>query len=121
MRPSHGSLITVVPIFTTTIVVGSARGQTATSSVVTSPIAVTAKLGQGITQGDDFIVIEPRPVRPALVHCYSDHRIAMCFTVLGMATGGVRIEDPACVAKTYPGFWDDVRNAYVSASQAAPW
>ncbi|HVJ16344.1 MAG TPA: 3-phosphoshikimate 1-carboxyvinyltransferase [Polyangiaceae bacterium] len=79
------------------------------------------KLGQGVTQGEDFIVIEPRPVRPALVHCYADHRIAMSFTVLGMARGGVRIEDPACVAKTYPGFWDDVRACYVSAGAPAPW
>jgi 3-phosphoshikimate 1-carboxyvinyltransferase len=79
------------------------------------------KLGQKVTQGDDFIVIEPRPLRSALVHCYADHRIAMSFTVLGMACGGVRIEDPACVAKTYPGFWDDVRACYVSAGAAAPW
>jgi 3-phosphoshikimate 1-carboxyvinyltransferase len=79
------------------------------------------KLGQGVTQGDDFIVIEPRPLRPALVHCYADHRIAMSFTVLGMARGGVRIEDPACVAKTYPGFWDDVRACYLSAGVRAPF
>jgi 3-phosphoshikimate 1-carboxyvinyltransferase len=79
------------------------------------------KLGQGITQGEDSIVIDPRPVRPGVVHCYADHRIAMSFTVLGMACGGIRIEDPACVAKTYPGFWDDVRACYVSAGQAAPW
>jgi len=79
------------------------------------------KLGQGVTQGDDFIVIEPRPLRPSLVHCYADHRIAMSFAVLGMARGGVRIEDPACVAKTYPSFWDDVRACYVSAGAPAPW
>ncbi len=79
------------------------------------------KLGQKVTQGDDFILIEPRPLRPALVHCYADHRIAMSFTVLGMARGGIRIEDPGCVAKTYPGFWDDVRACYVSAGAPAPW
>ena len=45
---------------------------------------------------------------PALVRCYADHRMAMSFAVLGLARRGVVIEDPACVAKTYPGFWDDL-------------
>jgi 3-phosphoshikimate 1-carboxyvinyltransferase len=79
------------------------------------------RLGQVVTQGDDFIVITPAPVREATVHCYGDHRIAMSFTILGMATGRVRIEDPSCVAKTYPGFWDDVRGCYLAAGDPAPW
>jgi 3-phosphoshikimate 1-carboxyvinyltransferase len=79
------------------------------------------RLGQGVAQGDDFIVITPAPVREATVHCYSDHRIAMSFTILGMATGRIRIEDPGCVAKTYPGFWDDVRSCYLAAGDPAPW
>ncbi|HEV8245054.1 MAG TPA: 3-phosphoshikimate 1-carboxyvinyltransferase [Polyangiaceae bacterium] len=91
----------------------------------TDRLAATAaeleKLGQGVTQGDDFLVIEPKPLRPAVVHCYADHRMAMSFAVLGMACGGITIDDPGCVAKTYPGFWQDVRNCYVSAGAAAPW
>jgi 3-phosphoshikimate 1-carboxyvinyltransferase len=79
------------------------------------------KLGQHVTQGDDFIVIEPRPITPALVHCYNDHRIAMSFTVLGLAAGNVQIDDPACVAKTYPTFWDDVRKCYESVGQKVNW
>jgi 3-phosphoshikimate 1-carboxyvinyltransferase len=79
------------------------------------------KLGQDVTEGADFLEIRPRPLRPALVHCYADHRIAMSFAVLGLAAGGVSIDDPACVAKTYPGFWDDVRACYASVGQAAPW
>lgn len=79
------------------------------------------RLGQGVTQGDDYIVIEPRPLRPATVHCYNDHRIAMCFAVLGVATGVVTIEDPACVAKTYPGFWEDLRACYAQVGAPAPF
>ena len=37
-----------------------------------------------MTQGDDFIVIEPRPIVPATVHCYADHRIAMSFALMGL-------------------------------------
>ena len=79
------------------------------------------RLGQKVTQGDDFIIIEPRPIVPATVRCYADHRIAMSFAVLGMASGAVTIEDPACVAKTYPGFWMDLRACYLAAGAPAPW
>jgi 3-phosphoshikimate 1-carboxyvinyltransferase len=83
--------------------------------------AELARLGQGVTEGPDSIVIEPRPVTPALVRCYADHRMAMSFAVLGLSAGGVRIEDPACVAKTYPGFWDDVRGCCASVGQGVDW
>jgi len=38
-----------------------------------------------------------------------------------MAAGNVAIEDPACVAKTYPTFWDDVAACYRAAGAAIPW
>ena len=79
------------------------------------------RLGQKITQGDDFIVIEPRPLTPGLVRTYGDHRMAMSFAILGMAAGNVAIEDPACVAKTYPTFWDDVGACYRSVGASVPW
>ena len=67
------------------------------------------RLGQQVTHGADWLAIEPAPVTPAVVHCYDDHRIAMSFAILGAAAGGVTIEDPACVSKTYPGFFRDLR------------
>jgi len=76
------------------------------------------RLGQAVKHGDDWLSVEPRPVTPATVHCYSDHRIAMSFAVLGAAAGGVSIEDPACVAKTYPGFWADLAACYAGEK---PW
>jgi 3-phosphoshikimate 1-carboxyvinyltransferase len=76
------------------------------------------KLGQEVEHGDDWLRIIPRPLVPATVHCYRDHRIAMSFGVLGAATGAVTVDDPACVAKTYPGFWDDLRSCYQTAAWA---
>ncbi|HEX3853183.1 MAG TPA: 3-phosphoshikimate 1-carboxyvinyltransferase [Polyangiaceae bacterium] len=76
------------------------------------------RLGQAVTHGDDWLSVTPRPVTEATIHCYSDHRMAMSFAVLGAVVGGVRIEDPACVAKTYPGFWDDLASCYGGAK---PW
>lgn len=75
------------------------------------------RLGQPVQHGEDWLSVVPAPVTPATVHCYADHRMAMSFAVLGAVSGGVRIEDPACVAKTYPGFWDDLAVCYPSR----PW
>ncbi|HEX2873177.1 MAG TPA: 3-phosphoshikimate 1-carboxyvinyltransferase [Polyangiaceae bacterium] len=75
------------------------------------------RLGQEVSEGPDFLRIEPRPLSAAVVHSYKDHRMAMSFAILGAARAGVSIEDPACVAKTYPGFWADLAANY----PAAPW
>jgi 3-phosphoshikimate 1-carboxyvinyltransferase len=50
-----------------------------------------------------------RPLRGE-IHTHGDHRIAMAFGVLGALDGAaITIDDPACVAVSYPGFWDDLR------------
>ena len=65
------------------------------------------RLGQQVEHGEDWLRIEPRPLRPATIDCYHDHRMAMSFGVLGSIVPGITIADPGCVAKTYPGFWAD--------------
>jgi 3-phosphoshikimate 1-carboxyvinyltransferase len=75
------------------------------------------RLGQEVSEGPDFLRIEPRPLSAAVVHSYKDHRMAMSFAILGAARAGISIEDPACVAKTYPEFWADLAANY----PAAPW
>jgi 3-phosphoshikimate 1-carboxyvinyltransferase len=81
-------------------------------------VAELRRLGQRVRHGDDWIEIEPAPITPAVVQCYDDHRIAMSFAVLGAAAGGVTIEDPACVSKTYPAFFTDLARAYDAAGVA---
>lgn len=75
------------------------------------------RLGQQVEHGEDWLTIEPRPLTPAVVHSYADHRMAMSFAVLGLARAGIQIEDPACVAKTYPTFWNDLRRLYSHVGQ----
>jgi 3-phosphoshikimate 1-carboxyvinyltransferase len=41
----------------------------------------------------------------AVIRTYSDHRIAMAFALAGLVTPGVTVDDPACVAKSFPDFW----------------
>ena len=78
--------------------------------------AVETWIGEShILQGVGFTV-RPGPVRPADVHTYDDHRMAMSFALVGMRAPGVRILDPGCVAKTYPGFWDDLARVSGTAS-----
>ncbi len=66
------------------------------------------RLGQQVEHGEDWLRITPAPLVPAAIECYADHRMAMSFAVLGAIAGGVTITDPACTAKTYPGFWSDL-------------
>ena len=59
----------------------------------------------------EALVVDPPPLlapRGACVHTYRDHRIAMSFAVLALRTGGIQVADPACVGKSYPGFWRDL-------------
>lgn len=80
-------------------------------------VAELRRLGQDVTEGPDWLRVQPRPLEPALVQSYKDHRMAMSFAILGTARAGISIEEPACVAKTYPGFWRDLAAVY----PASPW
>ena len=59
----------------------------------------------------DGFLIRPGTPRPARIATYDDHRMAMSFALLGLRVPGIEIEDPACVAKTYPGFFADLDRA----------
>ena len=70
------------------------------------------KLGAHIDEYPDGLLIDPPPVERlhgARIATYDDHRMAMSFALAGLRIPGVIILDPACVAKTYPGFWSDVQ------------
>lgn len=66
------------------------------------------KLGAEVDQRDDGLRIVPGPLRGAVIETYDDHRMAMSMAVAGLRTAGVVIRDPACTAKTYPGFFEDL-------------
>ena len=71
--------------------------------------AVEENLGRtGVTteSGPDRLRVFPATPRGARVDPHGDHRIAMAFSVLGLRVPGIVIEDPGCVAKTCPTFFD---------------
>ena len=51
------------------------------------------------------IRIIPDIVKPGVVRTYGDHRMAMAFAITGLVASGIRIGDPGCVAKTFPGYF----------------
>lgn len=55
---------------------------------------------------DGFEVVPPPAPVGARIRTYDDHRIAMAFSVLGLVVPGMQIENPGCVAKTFPGFYE---------------
>ncbi|MGH7813021.1 MAG: 3-phosphoshikimate 1-carboxyvinyltransferase [Candidatus Binataceae bacterium] len=64
------------------------------------------RLGASVDEHEDGLEIRPSKLHPATIETYDDHRIAMSFAVTGLKLPGVRIENPACVAKTFPDFFD---------------
>ena len=64
-----------------------------------------SRLGIEVATGPDRITIIPRRLRPARIRTYDDHRMAMAFALAGLVQPGIVIEDPDCVAKTWPGYF----------------
>ena len=65
------------------------------------------KVGAKVQEGEDFLVVTPpeKLIPNASIDTYDDHRMAMSFAVAGLRIDGLQIDDPACVAKTFPDFW----------------
>lgn len=66
------------------------------------------KLGATVTEHDDGItIIPPMGLQAASIDTYDDHRMAMCFALAAFGDATVTINDPGCVRKTYPDFFED--------------
>ena len=79
------------------------------------------KLGAGVVEGEDFIEVTPAAtLRPAAIHTYDDHRIAMCFSLAAFAGVPVRILDPKCVGKTFPDYFETLFELVRTPVEAVP-
>jgi 3-phosphoshikimate 1-carboxyvinyltransferase len=75
------------------------------------------KVGADVVEGDDFISITPpAQIKFAAIDTYDDHRMAMCFSLAAFGGEGVRINDPKCVAKTFPEYFTE----FAKVTQAVP-
>jgi 3-phosphoshikimate 1-carboxyvinyltransferase len=69
------------------------------------------KLGADVEEGADFLKIVPQTIKPGVaIDTYDDHRMAMSFSLVALGGVPVTINDPACVAKTFPGYFEAFRS-----------
>jgi 3-phosphoshikimate 1-carboxyvinyltransferase len=64
------------------------------------------KAGAAVEEGADYIrITPPAKIKHAAIDTYDDHRMAMCFSLAAFGAAGMRINDPDCVAKTFPDYF----------------
>ncbi len=63
------------------------------------------KCGARVEENGDTLTVHPGPLHGAEIATYNDHRMAMCFAMLGLRVPGIRLRNPSCVKKTFPNFF----------------
>lgn len=94
---------------------GAAHLRAKESDRIAGLAAGLSALGARTEEHRDGLTIRPGPLGPARLDPLEDHRLAMAFAVAGLGIGGVEIQDPGCVAKSYPGFFDVLRERTAGA------
>ena len=64
-----------------------------------------SRCGAKVIETGDMLEVFPSTLHGAAVETYDDHRMAMCFAILGLKVPGLRIKNPSCVKKTFPNFF----------------
>jgi 3-phosphoshikimate 1-carboxyvinyltransferase len=77
------------------------------------------KCGAHVEEIGDSLRIDPGPLHGAEIETYNDHRIAMCFGMLGLRVPGIRLRNPACVRKTFPNFFAKLAELGVAIQHAS--
>lgn len=63
------------------------------------------KCGAKVIEEGDTLTVYPSKLHGAEIETYNDHRMAMCFAILGLKVPGIKLKNPACVKKTFPNFF----------------
>ncbi|HEX7134828.1 MAG TPA: 3-phosphoshikimate 1-carboxyvinyltransferase [Iamia sp.] len=87
--------------------VGFIRGKE--TDRIAASVAELRRIGVDATETDDGFIVRPGATpHGAVIETYDDHRMAMSFALVGLVVPGISVADPGVVAKTHPGFWDDL-------------
>ena len=70
------------------------------------------KLGVSVIEHQDGLEISPTPITSAAIDTYEDHRMAMAFSLVGLKAPGIQINDPDCVSKTFPNYFQVLQELY---------
>ena len=86
---------------------GIASARVKETDRVSATCAELKRLGVQVEEHDDGMTIYPcQTFQPASIQTYNDHRMAMAFSLIGLRFDGVTIENPSCVSKTFPNFFE---------------
>ncbi len=102
------TLAAIAPFASTpTRIRGIASARVKETDRVHAACAELARLGVRVDEHEDGMTIYPcAEFRPATVQTYNDHRMAMAFSLIGLRVAGITIENPGCVSKTFPNFFE---------------
>ncbi len=64
-----------------------------------------ARCGAKVVEEGDTLTVFPSPLHGAGIETYNDHRIAMCFAILGLKIPGIKLKNASCVKKTFPNYF----------------
>jgi len=79
------------------------------------------KCGAKVVEEGDTLTVWPSPLHGAEIETYNDHRMAMCFAILGLKVPGIKIKNPTCVKKTFPNFFQKLAAAPPHGLGAEIW
>jgi 3-phosphoshikimate 1-carboxyvinyltransferase len=106
--PDAAMTLAIVALFAQgpTTLVGIASWRVKETDRIAAMAAELRKLGAIVESGDGHLrVFPPRALAPATIDTYDDHRMAMCFSLATLGGVAIRINDPDCVRKTFPGYF----------------
>jgi 3-phosphoshikimate 1-carboxyvinyltransferase len=90
----------------TTTIRGIGHIRVQESDRLSAIISELTRMGIKTEYGQDYIVIYPGQIKPAAINTYEDHRMAMAFTLCGLVTEGIVINDPMCCKKTFENYFE---------------
>jgi 3-phosphoshikimate 1-carboxyvinyltransferase len=79
------------------------------------------KCGTKVIEEGDTLTVYPSELHGAEIETYNDHRMAMCFAILGLKVPGIKLKNPACVKKTFPNFFQKLAAAPPAGLGAEIW
>lgn len=102
------TLAAIAPFASTpTRIRGIASARVKETDRVSATCTELARLGVKVDEHEDGMTIYPcDEFKSATVQTYNDHRMAMAFSLVGLRVSGIEIENPGCVSKTFPNFFE---------------
>jgi 3-phosphoshikimate 1-carboxyvinyltransferase len=102
------TLAVLAPFATTpTRIRGIASARVKESDRISATCAELARLGVRVEEHEDGMTIYPcADIHTTTIQTYRDHRMAMAFSLVGLRVPGIAIQDPGCVSKTFPNFFE---------------